>query len=99
MKTKPKLIYADHVVYGRGRVRAVRQLDGGEVFVADVKFSDGTQRAIRLAPEYWHSDVTLLINKALKLGKGPKRSDQFEDTKNATRISERRTETDFQEAA
>jgi len=61
MKTpKPVPLHAEHVRYGLGDILAVRELDGGGVLVADVKFADGTQRTIRLAPEYWVSDISTL---------------------------------------
>ncbi|HKT87950.1 MAG TPA: hypothetical protein VJQ59_05915 [Candidatus Sulfotelmatobacter sp.] len=50
--------FADHVRYGRGEVLSVRELDsGGGIYVAVVRFADGTERCIRLSPEYWHSPI------------------------------------------
>src|SRR5437899_3018296 len=60
---KPKPLSAEHVRYGVGQVLSVRELDNaGGVFVADVKFADGTQRTIRLAPQFWVGDISNLIS-------------------------------------
>jgi hypothetical protein len=48
--------YAEHIRYGLGEIRAVRELDKGG-FVADVRFADGSERTIQLAPEYWKTSV------------------------------------------
>ena len=60
-KAKPQPRLADHRLYGRGEVLAVRELDnGGGVFVADIKFGD-SERTIRLAQEYWQTSIADLV--------------------------------------
>ena len=66
---KPQPQYAEHIHYGRGEIRAVRELDKGG-FVADVQFADGSERTIQLAPQYWKSSVADLLPTPIK----PKRS-------------------------
>ena len=81
MKTvKPQPLHAEHIRYGLGEILSVRQLDGGGVFVADVKFADGTQRTIRLAPQYWVGDTTGLILTTPQCGQIKKRNNQMSDT-------------------
>lgn len=56
-KSKPQH-FADHVRYGRGEILSVRELDsGGGIYVAVVRFADGTERCIRLSQEYWTSSI------------------------------------------
>ena len=68
-KAEPRC--ADHVHYGRGMILEVRQLDGGVgVFVADLKFPDGSRRTIALDSRYWKSGMPM----PPKLAKKPARA-------------------------
>ena len=55
-KAKPQPLIADHVRYGRGEVLSVHTLDTG-ILAALVRFADGSERTIRLDPQYWHSSI------------------------------------------
>jgi hypothetical protein len=73
---KPKLRHAEHVRYGSGDVLAVRQLDSaGHVLVADVRFEDGSERTIRLLPEYWSSSIADLYPTPVKANRVRKKLD------------------------
>ena len=64
--------YATHIYFGRGEVLEVRELDGG-IMVGVVLFGDGSQRTIRLLPEYWESDVASLKPKKGRKTREPER--------------------------
>ena len=55
-KAKSQPLIADHVRYGRGEVLSVHTLDTG-ILAALVRFTDGTERTIRLDPQFWHSPI------------------------------------------
>jgi hypothetical protein len=57
-KPRPAPRHIEHARYGVGRVLAVRQIDGSDGFMADVKFADGISRTIRLEQPFWLSDIT-----------------------------------------
>jgi hypothetical protein len=58
-KAAPQSI--EHVAFGVGRVLAVRQVDGTNGYIADLKFHDGVSRTIRLDQVFWVNDINPLI--------------------------------------
>lgn len=65
---KPEPRYAVHKIFGRGEVLSVRSLDGGAL-IADMRFEDGSERTMRLAPQYWTSGISDLLPTPLPMPK------------------------------
>jgi hypothetical protein len=57
----------EHVRFGKGKLLAVRQIDGSaNDFVVDVKFADGTTRTLLLTQHFWVNDIGPFIPKTPK---------------------------------
>jgi len=58
-KSAPRFI--EHVHFGLGRVLALRQIDGTNNYMADIRFGDGSTRTLLLIQRVWISDIAPLI--------------------------------------
>jgi hypothetical protein len=60
---RPKLDLrpVEHVRFGRGKLLAIRQIDGTHDYMADVRFADGTPRTLLLVQRYWLTDIRPLL--------------------------------------
>jgi hypothetical protein len=59
-KKRSNKVSAHHILYGVGEVLSVRALDSGGL-VADMKFPGGSDRTIRLLPQYWLTPIAGLM--------------------------------------